>query len=229
MTDSRDPSAPYPLRVVVASPLSTAGDGIEDAVRHDFESRRCHTAQELLALVSDQDVDVAIVDQHLVDAARIDLIGSIRAHRNAPAILTIATGDGADERVRSLESGAADCLPSRFDGAELRARVRALRRRWVDDGVDLRIGGWTLNPATRSIHSPYHGRIPLSERETSLLTVLAREPDRVFSREELIRRAFPRSSLPGAIDTYVHYLRGKTERGIIRTVHGIGYRLGEMP
>jgi two-component system response regulator QseB len=57
--------------------------------------------------------------------------------------------------------------------------------------------------------------------------VLAAEPERVFSRAELISRAFTEGDQPGAVDIYVHYLRRKADRDIIRTVHGTGYQLGE--
>jgi two-component system response regulator QseB len=57
--------------------------------------------------------------------------------------------------------------------------------------------------------------------------VLASEPERVFSRAELLGKVFADGDQPGAVDIYVHYLRRKAGREIIRTVHGTGYQLGE--
>ena len=68
--------------------------------------------------------------------------------------------------------------------------------------------------------------VALSERETRLLSVLARSPRRVFTRRELVDGVFEAAEEEGVVDTYVHYLRRKLHRGIIETVRGVGYRLG---
>ena len=51
-------------------------------------------------------------------------------------------------------------------------------------------------------------------------------PQRIFTRRQLLEIAFEGADTPGAVDTYVHYLRRKLGRGIVQTVHGIGYRSG---
>jgi two-component system response regulator QseB len=76
--------------------------------------------------------------------------------------------------------------------------------------------------------SPYGHRVELSAAEASLLARLAAEPDRVHSRAELLASVFDAGDTPGVVDTYVHYLRKKTDRTVIRTVHGVGYQLGGL-
>ena len=56
--------------------------------------------------------------------------------------------------------------------------------------------------------------------------MLARRPGRVFSRSELVAAVFPDADEDGVVDTYVHYLRRKLSRDVIRTVRGLGYQLG---
>ncbi len=51
-------------------------------------------------------------------------------------------------------------------------------------------------------------------------------PRQIFSRRQLLAEVFDGVDSAGAVDTYVHYLRRKLGRGVIRTVHGTGYRLG---
>jgi two-component system response regulator QseB len=92
----------------------------------------------------------------------------------------------------------------------------------------LAVGDWELDPAARVLSSPYGGRVELSGTEAALLAVLAREPERVYSRAELLAVAFDAGDTPGAVDTYVHYLRKKTDKSVIRTVHGVGYQLGGL-
>jgi DNA-binding response OmpR family regulator len=68
--------------------------------------------------------------------------------------------------------------------------------------------------------------VELSEREAALLSVLMLAPRRIYTRGQLLNSAFDGVDTPGAVDTYVHYLRRKLGRGIVRTIHGTGYRLG---
>ena len=70
--------------------------------------------------------------------------------------------------------------------------------------------------------------VELSEREAVLLAVLMSAPRRVFTRGHLLDAVFAGSDSPGVIDTYVHYLRRKLGRGVVHTVHGTGYRLGNQ-
>ena len=70
------------------------------------------------------------------------------------------------------------------------------------------------------------GEVILSRREADLLAVLARRPTRVFTRDELLELVFEDAETPGAVDTYVYYLRRKLGRASVATVHGVGYRLG---
>ncbi|WP_244632594.1 winged helix-turn-helix domain-containing protein [Microbacterium sp. Se63.02b] len=69
----------------------------------------------------------------------------------------------------------------------------------------------------------------LSERESQLLERLARRPNQVFERNSLLASVFPDADDPGVVDTYVHYLRKKLGRDSVKTVRGIGYRLGPLP
>jgi DNA-binding response OmpR family regulator len=55
---------------------------------------------------------------------------------------------------------------------------------------------------------------------------MARRPSKVFTRPELLAAVFDPGDGQGTVDTYVYYLRRKLGRDVIRTVHGLGYRLG---
>ena len=68
--------------------------------------------------------------------------------------------------------------------------------------------------------------VDLSGKEAALLEVLARRPTKVFTRPELLSAVFDPEDGQGTVDTYVYYLRRKLGRDVIRTVHGLGYRLG---
>jgi len=115
-----------------------------------------------------------------------------------------------------------------FEYEELLARLRALTRRFDPQGVGVMIGEWTFYPDDGCLYSPHIGRILLTPRENALLRLFAESPDRTFSREQILRSVFNVDDQPGTVDTYVHYLRRKSDKDVILTVRHKGYRLGQL-
>ena len=128
-----------------------------------------------------------------------------------------------------LDAGAEDYLAKPFDIDELLARIRALLRRHGDLVDDLPVPEGRSVVSSRMVLTDAGETQYLSERECALLAVLASRPRRVFSRSELVSEVFPDADDDGVVDTYVHYLRRKLSRDVIRTVRGLGYQLGSGP
>ncbi|MDT5328193.1 MAG: two-component system, OmpR family, response regulator QseB [Mycobacterium sp.] len=171
--------------------------------------------------------DAVIVDRGLPVMDGADLVAVLRSRGVAtPALVLTARGSVAD-RVEGLDAGAQDYLLKPFEIPELLARVRALLRR-SDGRSTLRVGGLCLDRLTRRVTGSAVGGdgVELSEREAALLVVLMSAPRQVFTRGQLLERVFNGVDSSGAVDTYVHYLRRKLGRDVVRTVHGTGYRLG---
>ncbi len=138
--------------------------------------------------------DVVVIDSHLPDAPGLRVVAAVR-QQAPPArvdpqtpMLVLCARDDSLERVRALERGADDVVPASVDYAELRARVRALLRR--SDGRShaalIRVGGLEIDPVSRRVHLDGE-LVELSQKEYLLLQVLASEPMRVFSKDELLR------------------------------------------
>ena len=87
-------------------------------------------------------------------------------------------------------------------------------------------GDFVLDVAAREVTLDHGGVVSLSGREADVLIHLARNPRRVFARDELLHAAFDDAEDEGLVDTYVHYLRRKLGRESVLTVRGVGYRLG---
>lgn len=172
------------------------------------------------------DYDALVVDRGLPVIDGVELIGVLRSRGVATPALVLTARGAVEDRVEGLDAGAQDYLVKPFEIPELLARVRALVRRPTGNSM-LRADGVCLDRVTRTASGSRIGaHVELSEREAALLSVLMTAPGRVFTRAQLLDAAFHGSDNPGVVDTYVHYLRRKLGRDIVRTVHGTGYRLG---
>jgi DNA-binding response OmpR family regulator len=172
--------------------------------------------------------DALIVDRGLPVMDGAELITLLRSRGvTTPALVLTARGSVAD-RVDGLDAGAQDYLVKPFEIPELLARVRALLRRTDAAGTTVCAGGLRLDRMTRRVTgaTPQGAEVELSEREASLLATLMGAPRRVFSRGQLLDSVFDGAESPGAVDSYVHYLRRKLGKQVVCTVHRTGYRFG---
>ena len=184
--------------------------------------------QEALQVALRNRYDVMVVDRRLPGRDGASLVEAIRTARITTPILMLTALGTVPDRVEGLDAGANDYLTKPFDYDELLARLRALRRGFQAEGRRREIGDWIYVPGSSSVHSPSGLRTSLTATENALLELLSASPERVFSRDEIMRAVFSTADAEGAVDTYVHYIRRKTTPEMIETVRGRGYRLG-MP
>jgi len=193
----------------------------------DYQVRLAVQGREGLHLGLTHPWDVMVIDRGLPGLDGLGLIEALRGHGVAVPILILTALGDTEEKVRGLDAGANDYMTKPFDAAELAARLRALTRTYEQRAMPLTFGDWELDRASRSARSVHGLSASLTAREGELLAVLATEPDRVFTREELLAGVFQPSDTPGLVDTHVHHLRRKISRAVIRTVHGLGYQIGD--
>ena len=173
--------------------------------------------------------DALVLDRGLPVMEGLDVLTRLRSRGIlTPALVLSALGNPAD-RVEGLDRGAEDYLAKPFDIDELLARIRALLRRPSSTVPVLALAKGSLDTASRTVTTREGENVTLSERESQLLERLARRPNQVFERNGLLASVFPDADDPGVVDTYVHYLRKKLGRDSVKTVRGIGYRLGPLP
>ena len=149
----------------------------------------------------------------------------------APIVMLSAKGDVGD-KIAGLTRGADDYVSKPFEMAELVARLEsALRRPQLIHPKTVRCADLTIDLDTRIVR---RGRrtVDLTAREFDLLVVLARNAQRVLTRDQLLDLVWgtEREVGPGAVETYISYLRAKVDHGndpkLIRTHRGAGYSLG---
>jgi DNA-binding response OmpR family regulator len=185
-----------------------------------------------------QGVDLVLLDLGLPGEDGLQIARRLREESGVPIIILTARKEEAD-RVMGLELAADDYLTKPFSPRELLARIRALLRRTranypAGEGVHkvrgYRFEGWELNIAMRRLISPSGELIRLSNQTFNLLTVFVSAPQRILSRDQLIRmsRLYNDEVYDRAIDTQVARLRKKIEPDanspqLIQTERGAGY------
>jgi two-component system, OmpR family, response regulator QseB len=172
--------------------------------------------------------DVLVVDRRLPALDGLDLMSRLRSRAVRTPVLLLTAMGTVHDRVDGLDAGADDYLVKPFELDELSARLRALCRRALDATDVLRIGSGHLHVGRREVELASGEQVALAAREFALLWVLASRPATVHSRAELRRLVFQEAPASSIVDTYVYYLRRKLGRQVVRTVRGLGYRLGAL-
>jgi two-component system response regulator QseB len=203
------------------------GPLIEQVLAESYTVTRIPDGTAGLETASTGEFDVMVIDRRLPGIDGRSIVSTIRSRRISTPVLMLTALGTVGDRVEGLDAGANDYLVKPFEFDELLARLRALLRTFADVDDAIAIGEWEFHPSSRSIHSPYSGSIQLTARESDLLQLLAEQPLHVFSRTHILHSVFGSGEQPGSVDTYVHYLRRKTDSHIITTVRGQGYRIGE--
>jgi DNA-binding response OmpR family regulator len=206
-----------------------------------YELLVADNAADALRLLETKYPDVAIVDLGLPDASGFEVLRRVRqadgvASRIDPTTpLVLLTGrDGELDRVRGFERGADDYICKPFSYPELRGRIAALLRRARQRrrGGRMRVGELEVDPSARTVHlrgTP----LDLSQKEFALLRMLAAEPGRVFTKDELLRHIWGYRSMGTTRTLDSHACRLRRKLGVagdqfVINVWGVGYRLVDV-
>ena len=175
--------------------------------------------------------DIIVLDIMLPKRDGIEVCRSLRDQKNITPILMLTARDALDDRVLGLDSGADDYLVKPFEIKELRARLRALLRREMDNkSGDLLIEDLRLDPATHYVWRE-DKPIDLTAKEYALLEYMMRNPNRLITREMVIAHLwdYGQSIASNVVDVYIRRLRRKLDDPfkvkLIETIRGAGYRL----
>ena len=181
--------------------------------------------------------DVVVLDLMLPRMSGTEVCRRVRAESAVPIIMLTARGAELD-RVLGLEVGADDYVTKPFSMAELIGRIRAiLRRRALDQSTGdgkLRVGTLELDPM-RHLATVAGEPKRLTPSEFKLLRLLAEQPERVFSRREIMQHLWDSEYVGDqrACDIHISNLRQKLEEDPanpqrIVTVRGVGYKLATV-
>lgn len=235
------PGAPRPasgLRaLVVEDEISLAKVLGSYLDRDGFETTLSHDGLQAVLTARDVDPDVVILDLGLPTLDGIEVCRQIRTFSDAYVVMLTARSEEVDTLI-GLSVGADDYITKPFSPRELMARIQAMLRRprtpreAEDQHHDLSFGDLRIDVQGRDV---WLGGEPvaLTRTEFDLLAALAERPRMAFSRRQLIDHVWGQTWVGDEhlVDVHIGHLRRKlgddaTEGRFVRTVRGIGYRMG---
>lgn len=216
---------------------------IRNTVRLFLEQERyavltAGSGQEAIEVTGRLNPDLVVLDLMLPDLQGEEVARSLRAVSQVPIIMLTAKTEEAD-RVAGLRLGADDYVTKPFSPLELVARVEAVLRRSHGDGPDVPLsfdaGNLVVDRDARTV-TVGGVDVSLTKSEFDLLLALSSQSGKAFSRYELVARVhgYDYEGYERTIDVHVKNLRAKLgddpkDPRYIRTVPGIGYKLGVEP
>ncbi|OHD11290.1 MAG: hypothetical protein A2086_12885 [Spirochaetes bacterium GWD1_27_9] len=210
--------------------------------QYEFDVEVANDGNGIDNIIKQKKPDVILLDVMLPDRNGFDLLREIQKEHSIPIIMLTAKGDEVD-KVIGLELGASDYVTKPFSVRELIARIRSVLRRSNLNAYDLKAknelvyGTLKIIPDRRSIEID-DKELELTKTEFDLLYLLASNPNKTFTREDLLKIVSDRdyAIFDRSIDMHISHLRNKLKMQnppycTIKTVWGSGYRfeINEKP
>ena len=206
--------------------------------REGFRTIVAHDGETALEIAADRKPIFVVLDLMLPRLDGWEVCRELRKNSDVPILILTARDEEVD-RVSGLTLGADDYVVKPFSPRELVARVKAIMRRVqhrsvTQTGLPVSHRGLVLDAEKRKV--TLNGkRIELTHHEFNLLHALTASPGRVFTREELLSRLYPKEEttvIDRVVDVHIGKIRQKIEKDpsnpeFILTVRGTGYQFAE--
>ena len=201
--------------------------------REGFDTVMAGDGKTALDIADRQQPDLVVLDLNLPEIDGLDVCRTIRSHSGVPIIMLTARDEDTD-KVVGLELGADDYITKPFSPREVMARIKAVLRRTAEQAPPperIAAGDLLIDIAQ---HEALYAQVPvvLTPTEFKILSVLAENPGRVYTRLQLLDMAYGQTweGYERNIDTHVKNIRQKLlaiapdRKSAIVTVHGVGYK-----
>ena len=220
------------MRLLIVEDDRDAADYIARAFREvGHIADQAPDGEEGLALATDRQYDVLIIDRMLPKRDGLAVIGELRAKGVETPVLILSALGQVDDRVKGLRAGGDDYLPKPYSFSELLARIEVLaRRRGSREEMVYRVGDLELDRLSHRVTRASQD-IDLQPREFRLLEYLMKHAGQVVTRTMLLENVWDYHFDPqtNVIDVHISRLRSKIDKGferpLLHTIRGAGYMI----
>lgn len=218
------------MRLLLAEDDTMIGSGLQDGLRKEgYTVDWVQDGKSALLAQETNTYGLLLLDLGLPQQDGMKVLTTLRKRDETLPVIIITARDALPDRLMGLNSGADDYLVKPFAIEELIARIRAITRRQSGRAQsELCVGPLRLDPI-RHLVWLHDEPITVSAREFNVLNELMSQPGAVISREQLEDRLYGWGEEIGsnAIEVHIHNLRKKLGVEVIKTVRGVGYRIGD--
>jgi DNA-binding response OmpR family regulator len=223
------------MRLLVIEDDDRIADFLDRAMRAEGHTiTRLSSGNDAVSIIQNGDFDCLLLDLMLPGMSGLDVCQELRIRKVNLPIIMLTAMDSTEDIVFGLKMGADDYMTKPFDLDELMARIETVCRRHQgndESEVELSIAYVTMNTDSKTV-TVADTDISLTAKELSILELLMRNPDKLFSRERILNNIWGSNvdPLTNVVDVYIGRLRkklGKDDAHFIETVRGMGYRINQ--
>ena len=218
------------MRILLIEDDPIIGDGLKAGLTDlDYAVDWFTDGRAGLEAGENADYDAVVLDLSLQSADGLDILESWRKSGLKFPVLVLTARSSLENRVEGLNLGADDYLGKPFALEELNARLRALIRRSGGQAAQILTHG-SISFDPERLEASREGRpVPLSPKETMLVELFLLRKNRVLSKDQIEEKlyAWGEEVVSNAVGVHIHHVRRKLGEDFIKTVHGVGYILGE--
>lgn len=219
------------MRILLVEDDALLANGLLTALQRAHHiGEQVDNGEKAVSALSDNRFDLVILDLGLPMLDGTEVLRLARARGNDTPVIILSARDATRDRIIGLDLGADDYLVKPFDLEELLARIRVMERRRSGTSVNqLTHDSLVLDLASFTV--TWKGKpIELQRHEFMLLKRLIENPQQILSRAQLEESLYGwgEGVESNAIDVHVHHLRRKISPSIIKTIRGVGYRIGRV-
>ena len=220
------------MKILIVEDDSTIRSGLKYCLEYEqFEVREAALKSDIKNI---DDIDLILLDVNLPDCSGFDLFKDLKKMKNIPIIFMTAN-DLEVNIVMGLDMGADDYITKPFKTRELIARVKNALRKNNNYNDKIKIGNVTIDLKQAKVFKNNQD-VNLTAMEYKILLILATNPNKVFTRDNLLSLVWDVNSsfvYDNTLTVYIKRIREKLEDSIrepkiILTVRGLGYKIGAL-
>ncbi len=199
-----------------------------------FGVKAARDLSQMWNILSKDFFDVILLDVGLPDGSGVDALKVLKEKGVNSAVIMVTARRTDMDKILGLELGADDYITKPFNNYELIARIKAvLRRMNVSDenaGKNVfKFDNKVINMESYTATDEFGNRIDFTGKEFNLLKLFIKHPNKVFTREEILDKIWGEDFFGEfrTVDVHISKIRKKLSDEVIKTVRGVGYKLGE--
>jgi len=221
------------MRVLIIDDNKQVAESLRRGLKSSYSVDVALTGQDGVMMAESAQYDVILLDLNLPDLSGEDVCASLRFNGLKTPIIVLTGRDVVQDKVELLDMGADDYLTKPFSLEEVKARIRLAMRhatKEVGPTTTLKVDGLELDPAARTVKRSEQ-EVELRRKEFDLLEYMMRNHGKTLTRPMILEHIWDMNEnlWANVVDVHIKHLRDKIDRPfgskIIKTVHGVGYKL----